>query len=285
MRGLALLALLPGLALAQEPDAPPPPRPAALSLASQAPLRRPMPRPANLATADLAATDLAGADPGLGPISTLAAPTEASLWPRPRPRPATLMAQPAQTQQQITLVSAPKAQPQAAARPNLTGAVCGQPEIKGQSLPPMRSTTPGCGVAEPVAVTSINGVAFSPAPTIGCDEAAALSQWVKGTLQPAFGNQVTRVQVADSYACRPRNNVPGNPVSVHGRGQAVDLSAVVLSSGKVVEVKPRLDRRWQKARKGGCGTFTVILGPGSDGFHENHIHFDVSDHGGGPYCR
>jgi hypothetical protein len=27
------------------------------------------------------------------------------------------------------------------------------------------------------------------------------------------------------------------------------------------------------------------LGPGSDGFHEDHLHYDVARHGGGAYCR
>ncbi len=263
MKSVALaLCLLPALATAQE--------------ASQ----RPMPRTANLTAPD---DPLAALRPQPRPAGlTATAPTvaAASTWPRPQPRPENLAPAP-----QVTLVSAPKPQVQQKTKPSMTGAVCGRPEIKGQTLAPMRSTVKGCGIAQPVSVTSIAGVTFSPAPTIDCDEAVALSQWVSGALQPAFNGQVTKAEVADSYACRPRNNVRGNPVSVHGLGEAIDISGVVLKSGQQVIVTPRLDRRWQKARKDACGTFTVILGPGSDGYHENHIHFDVSQHGGGPYCR
>lgn len=257
MRKLALvLCLWPALALGQGAQQRPMPKPAF----AEAPVARPKPRPAALA---LPETALSAPKAALGRIAS---------GLRPQPRPEGL----------ILPVSAPKAQ-----SPSLSmqGAICDRPEIKGRRLAPMRSTTPGCGMAEPVEVTEIAGVKLSPAATIICEEARALSNFVQEGLQPAFGNQIVKIQLADSYSCRPRNNVRGNKVSVHGKGEAVDLQAVVLRAGEVVAVKSRLDRRWQRARKAGCGTFTVILGPGSDGFHENHIHFDVSDHGGGPYCR
>lgn len=259
MRLWAALALLPGLALAQAPDQPPPPRPSLnIGLDPGLAQLRPMPKPFGAKVQEV----LAAAQ---------------SPWPRPQPRP-----------EGLTLVSAPQApqkpQPQKP-KATLKGAVCGIASLKGRALPPMRSTTKGCGMAKPVEVSSIAGVTLSPPATINCEEAAALAQWVPEALQPAFDGQVTGLQVADSYACRPRNNVRGNPVSVHGLGDAIDLSAVVLASGKTVAVSSKLDRRWQKARKAGCGTFTVTLGPGSDGYHESHIHLDVSDHGGGPYCK
>jgi len=263
MRRLALvLCLLPGLALAQSPEQRPQHRP----MVQATTVARPMPRP-------IKATSVAAAEAAFD-------------GPRPKRRPKGLYLAQA-PEPEVTLVSAPEPQPQVQkpVKQTMKGAVCGMAEIKGRQLAAMRSTTKGCGIANPVEISAIAGVSFSPAPTINCAEAAALAQWITGTLQPAFSGQVKGLQVADSYSCRPRNNVRGNPVSVHGKGEAIDLSAVILTTGKVVEVKSRLDRRWQKARKGGCGTFTVILGPGSDGYHENHIHLDVSQHGGNPYCR
>jgi hypothetical protein len=36
----------------------------------------------------------------------------------------------------------------------------------------------------------------------------------------------------------------------------------------------------------GCGPFRTTLGPGSDGFHEDHLHYDIERRrGGGTYCR
>jgi len=34
-------------------------------------------------------------------------------------------------------------------------------------------------------------------------------------------------------------------------------------------------------RKSVCAHFTTVLGPGSDGYHENHIHVDLAERRGG----
>ena len=264
----AVLCLLPGLLWAQDASQRPKPRPFVVeAIQPAAPALRPKPRPQGLEVAAL---------------STVVTQAE-RFGPRPKPRPQGLGV----PQAEVILAAAPQPEPQVQkpGRQTMKGAVCGRAEIKGTQLAAMRSTHKGCGIAEPVEVTSIAGVTLSPAPTINCAAASAISDWISGALQPAFDGQVTQLRVADSYSCRPRNNVRGNKVSVHGKGEAIDFSAVVLTSGKVVEVKSRLDRRWQKARKNACGIFSVTLGPGSDGYHETHLHLDVSQHGGRPYCR
>ena len=169
--------------------------------------------------------------------------------------------------------------------PSLVGSVCQSAQIKGKALPPMKARAKGCRVQDPVLVTEISGVKLVPPATIDCAEALALAHWVTTGLQPAFDNAVLRLNVADSYACRPRNNVPGNPVSVHGLGQAIDIAGFKLADGSTLTVAADYGRQIKAAQKAGCGTFHTILGPGSDGFHENHIHFDVAAHGGGDYCR
>lgn len=165
------------------------------------------------------------------------------------------------------------------------GAVCAHPEIKGKALPAITPRTKGCQVADPVLVSEIAGVKLVPPATISCDQATALSNWVTRGLQPAFDNAVVRLNVVDSYACRPRNNVPGNPVSVHGLGQAIDIAGFKMADGSTLTVADNYGRQIKAAQKAGCGIFHTILGPGSDGYHENHIHFDVAPHGGGDYCR
>jgi hypothetical protein len=37
--------------------------------------------------------------------------------------------------------------------------------------------------------------------------------------------------------------------------------------------------------KAACPYFRTTLGPGSDGYHEDHFHFDTSARSGGAYCR
>ena len=201
--------------------------------------------------------------------------------PRPLPRPRgmndTGAADP-------VLASAPT---ENAAKPAATrkGSVCRNPNIKGVALKPITSRTKGCSVRAPVQVTSVNGVRLTPPATINCDAANALSDWIAEGLQPAFNNQVVQLSVADSYSCRPRNNRRGNRVSEHGAGNAIDISGFTLNTGKVMTVAGNYGTQIKRAKKAACGTFHTTLGPGSDGYHEDHIHLDVSQRGGNPYCR
>lgn len=170
------------------------------------------------------------------------------------------------------------------------GSVCGDPAIKGQTLAPITSKVKGCGVADPVRVTSVAGVKLSQAADLDCDTAIALKSWVENGLQPQFGkNEVVQLQVAGHYVCRPRNNVKGNKISEHGRGNAIDISGLVLADGQLITVAgdfghKGLGAAMKAAHKAACGVFNTTLGPGSDGYHEDHMHFDVAS-GRGPYCR
>ena len=165
------------------------------------------------------------------------------------------------------------------------GSVCNNRNIKGVALAPIRSRTRGCGITDPVSVTSVGGVGLDPAATMNCDAAEALATWVDRGLQPAFRNQVVQMTVVDSYSCRPRNNVRGAKISEHGLGNAIDISGFVLRSGKVMTVARNYGAEIRQAKKAACGPFRTTLGPGSDGYHEDHIHLDVSHRRGGAYCR
>lgn len=193
---------------------------------------------------------------------------------RPKPRPASVNVMTAlpETVAEMPVVS-------------VKGAVCGNPAIKGFALQAVKSRVKGCNVASPVLVTEIDGVKLVPAATITCKQALALANWVNAGLLPQFNNQVARLLIADSYSCRPRNNVPGAKVSEHGSGNAIDISGMVLTSGKVVTVMSNFSGPLRAAYLAACGTFQTTLGPGSDGYHENHIHLDVARNHGTPYCR
>jgi hypothetical protein len=191
---------------------------------------------------------------------------------RPKPRPASLIA------------VAPQVQVENPA-PSRKGSVCGNPAIKGAALQAIKSRVKGCNVSGPVSVTEIAGVKLVPAATINCNQAQALAVWVKDGLQPQFNNQVARLLIAASYACRPRNNVRGAKISQHGSGNATDIAGVVLTSGKVITVSSGFRGPLRAAYRAACGTFHTTLGPGSDGYHEDHIHLDVAPYLGRPYCR
>ncbi|MBC7477464.1 MAG: extensin family protein, partial [Pseudorhodobacter sp.] len=229
-------------------------------------------------TASLAFADA----PKLSLLPKMRPQVAAPVGPRPRPRPQALVAPVAQ--------AAPAAQvaPQARVQPPVAsakGTVCGNVDIKGVPLKAITSRTKACNIPQPVSITAIGGVKLVPAATINCTEAQALATWINKGLQPQFNDQVDRLLIADSTSCRPRNNVPGAKVSEHGAGNAIDISGVVLTTGKVLTVSSNFSGALKSAYKAGCGVFHTTLGPGSDGYHENHMHFDVAKNRGRPYCH
>ncbi len=166
------------------------------------------------------------------------------------------------------------------------GSVCGVPEIKGETLAAIPGKLKGCGVKDPVRVTSVSGVKLSTAATINCETAKALNQWVKKGVEPVYGKgQVVELKVFASYACRGRNNKKGARISEHGRGNAIDIGGLEFADGRSVTVAQNFDRSMRQVHKAACGIFGTTLGPGSDGYHENHMHFDVVRYRNGTYCR
>jgi hypothetical protein len=168
---------------------------------------------------------------------------------------------------------------------SMEGAVCGIPAIKGEAIAPIQSKVSGCGVEEPVRVTSISGVRLSQAATVDCSIAVALNSWVTDVAQPAFDGRLTELQVAAHYICRSRNNVKGAKISEHGKGRAIDIAAFILSDGKVLTVTDNFNKTLRRIYKAACGYFKTTLGPGSDGYHEDHFHFDTSARSGGAFCH
>ena len=167
------------------------------------------------------------------------------------------------------------------------GQVCGDPRLQGEVIAPVRGGG-GCGVEEAVLVRSVDGVRLSQAATVDCATAEAMLAWVVQGARPAVGSRgggLAGFEIAGSYACRPRNNQAGARMSEHGRGRAVDISAVVMADGsQLVVARDWPDPALVGMHEAACGAFSTTLGPGSDGFHEDHLHFDTAQ-GRGPYCR
>jgi hypothetical protein len=173
------------------------------------------------------------------------------------------------------------------------GAVCGVRDIEGVRLAPIAGRVQGCGIAEPVRVTAVGGVALSTPATVDCNTALALRAWVKDAVLPTVGRTgggVARLEVAASYACRPRNNQSGARISEHGRGRAIDIAGITLKNGATMSVLSGWRSESQgptlkKLHRAACGPFGTVLGPNSDRFHQNHFHFDTARYRSGPFCR
>ena len=82
-----------------------------------------------------------------------------------------------------------------------------------------------------------------------------------------------------SYECRGRNNVRAAKVSEHGRADALDVRDFKLADGRELGLTDvNVDKDWREAiRASACARFSTVLGPGSDGSHEEHIHLDLAE--------
>jgi hypothetical protein len=154
----------------------------------------------------------------------------------------------------------------------------------------------GCEVRNAWSVESIGPVSFSQSATLNCGLAEPMRVWLENTVQPAagraFGERVVGVDIAASYSCRPRNNVRGARMSEHGFGNAIDISAFTLESGRKISV----EEGWRGASSErtflrsvhdeACGEFHTVLGPDADRAHRNHLHLDLQNRrSGSTYCR
>jgi hypothetical protein len=166
------------------------------------------------------------------------------------------------------------------------GSVCGDRAIRGEKIKPITSSVSGCGVADPVRVTEVAGIKLTQAVTVECDTVIALKDWIDRAMRPAFGNRdVVQLRIAAHYACRGRNNKRGARISEHGKGKALDISGFIFDDGTEWTISRDYNKQIRKAHQGACGIFGTTLGPGSDGYHENHLHFDTASYRSGPYCR
>ena len=143
----------------------------------------------------------------------------------------------------------------------------------------------GCLAAAPVSVTAIklpNGkrIELKPAALLRCPMAFAVANWVRDSLEPVakkFGADIDRIDVAASYACRPRNNVFGAILSEHGKANALDIRSLHFANGATFVIEKSQGKRefLAEMRKSACARFMTVLGPGSDRAHENHLHVDL----------
>lgn len=154
----------------------------------------------------------------------------------------------------------------------------------------------GCQVHNRYDVQSLGTVQFSQTATMNCSLTGPLNDWLGNTVQNSaqdnFGERVVAVDVAASYSCRPRNNRRGAKMSEHGFGNAIDISAFTLESGRKVSVlndyygSRDAKNFLHQVRGEACGQFATVLGPGSDAHHRDHIHLDLQNRrSGNSYCH
>jgi hypothetical protein len=125
-------------------------------------------------------------------------------------------------------------------------------------------------------------VTISPPATLRCSMAEAVANWVREDVAQAaleLGAPLKSIDSSDSYQCRGRNNIAGAKVSEHGKGNAIDLRTIRLANGTVADLtSAAASKTFREAvRQSACMRFKTVLGPGSDPYHEQHIHLDLAE--------
>lgn len=134
---------------------------------------------------------------------------------------------------------------------------------------------------EAIVLPDKSRVAVKPAATLRCTTASEVAGWVRSDVAPlaeSLGSRVTELDNFDSYECRGRNRVAGAMLSEHGRANALDVRSFKLANGRSVGLTERTVPRAVRERvlHSLCGRFTTVLGPGSDWYHEDHVHLDLA---------
>jgi len=144
-----------------------------------------------------------------------------------------------------------------------------------------------CGATDAVLIDAVtladqSKVAIAPPATLRCPMAEEVAHWIREDIAPAalkLGAALRVVDDFDSYECRGRNRVRGAVLSEHGRANALDVRGFKLADGRNVGLTDvTVDKAWRNAiRAEVCARFSTVLGPGSDGAHEEHIHLDLAE--------
>jgi hypothetical protein len=214
-------------------------------------------------------------------LLALAAEAAAQSVPLPRPRPA-------DAPQTIPLPPLrPAILPTPTEPPPPSACQIRLPDIAAAEIIPPVIGTNGCGIDDAVKLSAVktrdNGrIAIAPPATLRCSTAEAIAHWLRDDVAPiaaTLGAPLASVTNFAAYECRGRNRVVGALISEHGKGNALDIRALTLANGKHYEptdVAVSKDAR-ERLKASACARFSTVLGPASDGYHENHVHVDLAE--------
>ena len=144
-----------------------------------------------------------------------------------------------------------------------------------------------CGAPDAVQLQAVvlpdqTKVTLTPPATLRCAMAEQVTEWVRDDVAPSLAHSGPPLRALDnfnSYECRGRNRVRAAALSEHGRADALDVRGFRLADGRefrLVDINVAKDWR-EKTRASACARFSTVLGPGSDGYHEEHIHLDLAE--------
>jgi hypothetical protein len=123
-------------------------------------------------------------------------------------------------------------------------------------------------------------VEVKPAAVLRCVMAESFAAWVRdevSTRITTLGGALHGVETYGSYECRGRNGALYGKLSEHGKGNAIDVRAFVLTGGRRIELTDTAIAKplREELRDSACHRFSTVLGPGADSNHSSHIHLDI----------
>jgi hypothetical protein len=146
-------------------------------------------------------------------------------------------------------------------------------------------SVPRLGPAQGNSVSAFGSVAMKPAATLACPIVSALDRWLTDSVQPAamrwFGMRVVEIKQISAYSCRGMNGNSQAHISEHAFGNALDIAAFTLADGRRITVKggwrgvPEEQGFLRDVQASACQQFNTVLAPGSNSYHEDHIHVDL----------
>lgn len=154
-----------------------------------------------------------------------------------------------------------------------------------EESPPWQTPFAGFGTPVQAAAAPASPVTVTPGATLACPMVSALDRFVADTVQPAaarwFGHRVVTITQISSYSCRGMNDDPSAHISEHAFGNAFDVAAFTLADGHTISVKngwrgsPQEQGFLHDVEEGACAAFATVLAPGSNAYHEDHMHLDL----------
>jgi hypothetical protein len=142
-----------------------------------------------------------------------------------------------------------------------------------------------CAIENPVKVSAA-AMSWNQAGVIACPMAQAMVRFENEVVQQAawrnLGQPVVKVFHFGTYSCRNQRN--RSRLSMHAKGQAIDVSGFQTADGQRISVA----KDWRvpgpksvflrDVAQRACDVFNVVLTPNSDRDHHDHFHLDI-----GPY--
>lgn len=150
-----------------------------------------------------------------------------------------------------------------------------------------------CVIDEPVSFKGVRlasgeAVSLDSAVTVRCALAAELALWMRDDLSAIAGRHgmvLRKLVGVGGHECRGRNRQNGTRISEHAIGNAFDVHKLEFEGGRVMDLmQDREETRRamrEDIRASACKRFPTVLGTGSDGYHEDHLHVDLRERRGG----